>query len=401
MDQVKALEKQLQEVPSSEKPTILNKLAYMLQRNDPEQARAYAEQAMALAEAEGLAKEYAVAHKTIGFIHYVQGNQAAALAWTKQAIQLIKAGNYTGEIVTAISNLASIHIEMGDFPQAMTIYMQALDRGEAVGDEDGIAIVNYNISYLYRSMNEWEKAIAYSQKSIPNWEATNHHGLPYAYNGLSEAFLAQGDAINGQFYSEKNLWLTQITGDQHSEALAYKHLGEALRQQGKLQEALAALLKGCQIEDSLSTKIGIVTHYLAVGNLYLQMEAFTEAANYVHKGLELSLSLKDQPETMNCYKALTTLYENQGEYDKALDYYRQYTAVKDELFNEKKHKQLAEMQTRFDSERKEKEAEIYQLKTVALEKEIRQRRRAEAEALRQSEYYQALLQNIPIATHDL
>ncbi|KAA3664599.1 MAG: response regulator, partial [Chloroflexi bacterium] len=90
-------------------------------------------------------------------------------------------------------------------------------------------------------------------------------------------------------------------------------------------------------------------------------------------------------------------------YQQALDYYRKYTAVKDKLFNEKKHQQLTEMQTRFDSERKEKEAEIYQLRNVALEQEIRQRRQAEGEALRQSEYYQALLQNIPIAamTFDL
>ncbi|KAA3656916.1 MAG: response regulator [Chloroflexi bacterium] len=401
MDEIKAFKIQLQTATLQEKPAILNQLAKLLYRNDSERARSYAEQSMKLAKVEGLAKDEAVAHKLIGIIHSVEGNQSAALDWLQQAIKMMEAGSFTKELVTAKSSLAIIYLQIGDYPQALTTFLQALKKGEAVGDEVGIAKVNANIGFLYGLMKEWDKAIAYYQKTIPNEEITNQEWLGYTYYGMSDVYLRQGDAVNGWIYAEKCLEFTQSVGDRHNEARAYKNLGESLRLQGKLAEAQAAFLQGIEIQESLKSDLHNVFHFLAIGHLYIEMQRFVEAADYMNKALNLALSFDELPQIMDCYEALIALYEAQDEYALALKYYRKYTAVKDSLFNEKKQLQLSEMQTQFDTERKEKESEIYQLKTVALEKEITQRRQAEAEALRQSEYYQALLQNIPIATMTL
>ncbi|KAA3663168.1 MAG: PAS domain S-box protein, partial [Chloroflexi bacterium] len=404
MTQIKELKNQLQNAPRSEKPAILNKLAYILRRNAPEESRAYAQEVIAIAAANGgFVKEDAIARRSISFTYHVQGNQSAALPWAKEALQLMEDNNFTDELVTSISGLAVIFIEIGDYPQALTYFMEALAIGEEVGDEDGTALVNYNMSYLYRVMKEWELAIVHILKVLPRWEVINHLGLPYAYNGLSEVYLELGNAVNGRLYAEKSIQITQKTDDFHSLALAYLHLGESLRQQGKLDEALAVSLQGVKIEERLKANLGVIVHYLTIGKLYIQMDQFSEATYYLHKALDTAKLLDELPEMMNCYEAFINLYETQEDFKNALKYYRQYTTTKDELFNEKKQLQLTEMQTRFDSERKEKETEIYQLRNVELEQEINQRRQAEIKALRQFKYYQALLQNIPIAaiTFDL
>ena len=44
-----------------------------------------------------------------------------------------------------------------------------------------------------------------------------------------------------------------------------------------------------------------------------------------------------------------------GNFNKACQYLKLYSNLKDKLFNEKKSKQIAEMRVKFESEKKEKE----------------------------------------------
>ncbi len=69
---------------------------------------------------------------------------------------------------------------------------------------------------------------------------------------------------------------------------------------------------------------------------------------------------------MGYYSGLCELYEAQGDYQQALAYYKRSTDLKADVFNAEKSCQLTEMQTKYDSEKKEKEAEIYRLKNVEL-----------------------------------
>jgi serine/threonine-protein kinase len=52
------------------------------------------------------------------------------------------------------------------------------------------------------------------------------------------------------------------------------------------------------------------------------------------------------------------LYETRGEYRKALEYYKQYHKSDKEIFNVKSSERITEMQTRYDTLKKEKENEI-------------------------------------------
>jgi DNA-binding CsgD family transcriptional regulator len=47
-----------------------------------------------------------------------------------------------------------------------------------------------------------------------------------------------------------------------------------------------------------------------------------------------------------------------GETAKAFSYYRKFSAIKDSIFNEEKHRQLAEFEARYETEKKEKENEL-------------------------------------------
>ena len=55
------------------------------------------------------------------------------------------------------------------------------------------------------------------------------------------------------------------------------------------------------------------------------------------------------------YKSLSKLYAATGEYDKFLNSFENYADLKDSIFIEENAKQIAEMQTKYETEKKEKE----------------------------------------------
>ncbi|MCD4817609.1 MAG: PAS domain-containing sensor histidine kinase, partial [Candidatus Cloacimonetes bacterium] len=89
----------------------------------------------------------------------------------------------------------------------------------------------------------------------------------------------------------------------------------------------------------------------------------------------------------------------QANYQKAYEYFKLYSEVKDSIFNEESSNKIAEMQTKYETEKKEKEAEISRLKNIELisaneqlEKEITERKQAEKALWKSEKKYRNLFE---------
>nr|MBC8342619.1 adenylate/guanylate cyclase domain-containing protein [Bacteroidota bacterium] len=77
---------------------------------------------------------------------------------------------------------------------------------------------------------------------------------------------------------------------------------------------------------------------------------------------------------LNTYFYLSELYDKLGNFKEALSYYRFYTSLKDTIFNEEKHKQFAEFQTKYETEKKEAQIIIQQTEIDKREAENKRQR---------------------------
>ena len=76
--------------------------------------------------------------------------------------------------------------------------------------------------------------------------------------------------------------------------------------------------------------------------------------------LKLSRELNIKEGIKSAYEGFFKIYANKGNYKKAYEYYQLYSEIKDSLFNEEGSKQIAEMQTKYETEKKEKRIELLQ-----------------------------------------
>ena len=91
-----------------------------------------------------------------------------------------------------------------------------------------------------------------------------------------------------------------------------------------------------------------------------------EAKPFIDEVIELAEKNSQRVILKDAKLVLSEYYSSLGDYKNALDTFRSYTELKDELLNINNLKQLGELKLKYDIEKKEKEAEIHQLKSVEL-----------------------------------
>ncbi len=104
----------------------------------------------------------------------------------------------------------------------------------------------------------------------------------------------------------------------------------------------------------------------SAGGVYTRLGLLDKAEELITRGLEITRELELKDWEILCLKNITDLYEAKGDLRKALMYSRELSTCIEEHLNEKSMNRIAGLQVRFETEKKEKEAEIYRLKNVEL-----------------------------------
>ena len=71
------------------------------------------------------------------------------------------------------------------------------------------------------------------------------------------------------------------------------------------------------------------------------------------------------------YEALSSLYEDQGDFERALEFKNQYVTINDSLYNESKSRQIEELQVRFESEQQQAEIDALEKDAVITDLQLK------------------------------
>lgn len=102
----------------------------------------------------------------------------------------------------------------------------------------------------------------------------------------------------------------------------------------------------------------------------MELGNFNKSNEYLDKSLALGLEINDRERLREAYETLSINSKKQENYKNAYEYYLLYKQYEDSIFNETKAKQIAEVQTKYETEKKdqaiaglEQDREIQDLKS--------------------------------------
>ncbi len=300
-----------------------------------------------------------------GVAHYLKGEYAEGRFSIEHSLNTEHQDSLDGK---RFFYLALNHKKVGNYSQSAEYFIKASKDFENTKDYYARVSVLINLSNVLSKTKQYEKALAYLNEALSLAELHNLNKLNRTiYNGMGNIFLEIGDydlALN-QFTASYNE--ARMQRSLKGQFYTLINIAGAKRKLGDHKDALTHLQKAVMLLDTLNNKGLTSKVYYELGDFFAEMKNKNEAEFYLSRSLEIEDSSNSFPDIKNIYKSYQVLYENIGDYQKSLEYFKKYEAVKDEIISRENTLKVTQLNSEFQLDRKEKE-----LKLLAKEKELKE-----------------------------
>jgi len=286
----------------------------------------------------------------------VKGEYEKTLSYSNEALQLSEKLKYKRGLASSSKNIGVIYWHKGNYPKALEYNLKMLKIGEEIKDKKIIASALNNIGLVYWSQGNNSKTLEYYSKSLEiKKEIGDKSGMGNTLLGIGSVYDNLGDTLKALEYFQEGLKLKREVNDQAGLAGALNNIGNIYGKQKKYSEALNSFLQSLKLREQIGDKKGIASSLNNIGAAYANLENYELAKKYLTESLNLSTEIGVKEGIKNSYKALAELHERMKEPEKAIEFYKLYSDLKDTLINNQNNKQIAQMQELYQSEKKDKE----------------------------------------------
>jgi tetratricopeptide (TPR) repeat protein len=311
-------------------------------------------------------------HNNIGIVYYYQGNFDKAIESYEKSIKIREQLNDNTGISNCYLNMGLILTDQGKFDKAIESYLDALKIKEELHDKLGIAHCYNNIGNLHADRGSPKKAIEYYLMALKiREELDDKEGISGCYTNIGLAHSELDDYNKAIHYYQKAIPIYTELADEMGLADNYNNLGIAFRNKSEFQTAIGYFEKSLTIREKLGDVHGITAVTSNISSLHLSLANGLEKSGSMQKAAEhRQLSLKYGTKAMEMAKNIGAIpqqkaiaenlvkaYKSTGNISKALHYAELSMDLRDSLFKQEKTKALAEMETRYNAEQKQREIE--------------------------------------------
>jgi signal transduction histidine kinase len=330
-------------LPDSTRARILNDLAFALRATNAPKAFAYAEQSLALAQRLRLPSLEANAYNTLGTIYRNQRRSDSALVYFLKALAVReRIGDKAGLAQSALS-IGNTYFDVPNYAKAREFYEQTLALRRSLNDRIGTARAMDNIAATYLLQGALDRALALRLETLTLWKELG---------------------INASIAQEYgDIGVTYLRMEQYSKALSYQ------------EQAHAMLLR-------FGERSALPSSYLSFARIYMAQQRYNDALAELYKALPIAQSMKSSSALQTLYRHFALVYEAQQRFDSAFIYYQRFQNIRDSVQDVQRRQQLAELQTVYEVETKNKTIALLQregeLREARLHQEQSERARSQA-----------------------
>ncbi len=365
---------------------LLNNIADTYKRfSNFDKALEFYQKSLAVAQNNNNKKEIASVFNNIGITFWNLSKYEKSLESHQKSLQIFKEIKSKKNIAITLNNIGNVYQSLSNYDKSLEFHLQSLNIYKDINDQNGIASSLNNIGILYMKLIDFENALEFFRSSLDICKSINNlQGEANALNNIGAIFYNQKNYTKALDKFKDSLKTLEKTGNKSSIAATLNNIADVYAGLGNNEKALDNFQRALKFETEINNKFGIASCLKNIGILLQNDQRFPETTQHFEKSLHIAEEINSKELLQEIYSALSELNTVQENFREALENFKISTKIKDEVFSEESDRKISEMRTIYETERKEKEAEIYRLQNIDLKKEIDERIIAE-EALRISE----------------
>ncbi len=289
----------------------------------------------------------------------------------KETLSLAQKIGYRNGVAQCYDRLGVYYKHTGEYNVSLEYHLKGLGIYEDLKNERKMAAALGNIGVVYKRIEDYPTAFEYQFKALKLMKKLNAEGMiANTYNNIGLLYLMTKDFPKALKYFNKTVELDKKVNFELGLGSDYSNIALALFEMGQYNKALPIEFKALKIREKINHRQGIVVSYKNLGYIYQGLKKYNQSLLYFKKYLELGQALKAQEHIADAYEGMALTYEKQGKYQQALVYHHKFKNQEDSVFNLKKNKQIAQVRTRYETEKKEQENRVLKEEAKVKEAEL-------------------------------
>jgi len=261
--------------------------------------------------------------------------------------------------ILSLNIIGNIHNQQNEIEDALKYYQYALKISENIGDKELTMNSLINVANIYYFWNNHNKTIEYYKRALElSKELEDKEATALTLLNLGNEYGEIKDFAKALETYYKSLKISEELNDTLSIVYALNNIGFTFFEMGNYPRALDFYFKAQKANEEIGDEMGQSAALSNIGVVHLKSGNYIKALKYIIAGSKIAERNNFIEFMIEDYHDLSELYNKMGDHENAYKYHCKYSGLKDSIFTEKKHKQIAELQTLYETEKKEKEIEI-------------------------------------------
>lgn len=334
----------------------LNRLAESITYSDSTSSRELAEEAVRLADEVGELSKRARAYRQLGLLNLRAGYLIKARNYYELNLEFRKSRKDKIALAKAHYVLTQVTSRIGDKVATLDNLLIALRLLEGSDEPQQLTKVLNGLGNYYRREAEYISAREYYERALNlRLMSSDSTGIIHSYQVLGNlnVMMEKGGQAKSNYLKALNY--TTSTNRNRFEPGILTNLGTVYYNSGELDSAEFFYQKVLELREESGN---VYSQTLLLNNLTalaFERKSYRKSIDYAEKGIALAKEVGSPELLSSLYYNLSDSYKALGDYKRSFEYYKLSDSIDYEITNSEKNAQLAELQVKFDTEKKDRE----------------------------------------------
>ncbi len=347
----------------AQKVIYYNNQYLVYQRVNVMKATVYADSILLISETTNYKPGIALAQLNYALLENIKGNFNLAINYNEKALSHFPTVMNDTLQARILAALGSNYWQKGEYDKSMQYQLKALKLNEQLNLQNEMAICYNYISMIYQSKYQLALAEEYANKSFEIVKkAKPDRSHISIYHNLANIYGMQAKYKEALSFDSIGLDLCKKLHIEFNKSMFYDNIANCYYYSNDFDNAILYHFKAITIDSTFNNNKLLGDSYCNLGTIYSAQKKYDLAVSYYKKSIELCKKAGYKVGVKNAAELLAEIYFKTNRSNEAYELLKESMLMKDSIINESSEQKIAELQTLYDTEKKQQQISLQALK---------------------------------------
>lgn len=279
-----------------------------------------------------------------------------AIEKVERALEIFRRTENLKGIAAATNNLGTSLERVGDYERALGLHLESLEIERSLERTIGIANNLNSIGNIHARLVNLEQARDHYEQALDLFEEINaEYGIVQCLNNIGNTYEDQDRNDQALEFFSRALEMAQRMGHPSLEANPLTNMGIVYKKTGDFDRSLEMYERAAKIEGDMGERADLAVSLQNIGELYLLMDEPDKALATLERSEAIAVETQSHAALVGTYRNLAEAHAQLGDFRRAHEYLLKHGEVRDASLAEDKQRTVAELQARYDADRRREE----------------------------------------------